>query len=44
MFPDRIDRMILDGAVNPHDYYNGWYYAPLSHPFVFSTTDQEQLG
>ncbi|GAB1312412.1 Peptidase S33, tripeptidyl-peptidase [Madurella fahalii] len=24
MFPDRIDRMILDGVLNPHEYYNAW--------------------
>ncbi|KAG5205921.1 Tap domain-containing protein [Trichophyton interdigitale] len=24
MFPDRIDRMIIDGVVNFHDYYNGY--------------------
>lgn len=23
MFPDRIDKMILDGVVNPHLYYHG---------------------
>lgn len=23
MFPERIDRMIIDGVVNFHDYYNG---------------------
>jgi pimeloyl-ACP methyl ester carboxylesterase len=22
MFPDRIDRMIIDGVVNPHEWYN----------------------
>lgn len=22
MFPERIDRMILDGVLNPHEYYN----------------------
>lgn len=25
MFPDRIDRMVLDGVLNPHEYYNAWY-------------------
>ncbi|EFE37774.1 proteinase, putative [Trichophyton verrucosum HKI 0517] len=24
MFPERIDRMIIDGVVNFHDYYNGY--------------------
>ena len=23
MFPDRIGRMVLDGVLNPHEYYNG---------------------
>ncbi|GAM85437.1 hypothetical protein ANO11243_034440 [Dothideomycetidae sp. 11243] len=23
MFPDKIDRMVVDGVVNPHDYYAG---------------------
>jgi pimeloyl-ACP methyl ester carboxylesterase len=23
MFPDRIDKMVLDGVQNPHEYYNG---------------------
>lgn len=23
MFPDRIDKMILDGVLNPHDFYHG---------------------
>lgn len=22
MFPDRINRMVLDGVLNPHEYYN----------------------
>ncbi|KAF5501858.1 putative hydrolase [Colletotrichum aenigma] len=24
MFPDRIDRMVLDGNLNGHEYYNAW--------------------
>ena len=23
MFPERIDRIVLDGVMNPHQYYNG---------------------
>lgn len=22
MFPDRIDRIVIDGVMNPHEYYN----------------------
>jgi hypothetical protein len=29
MFPDRIDKMILDGVQNPQEYYNGNVYVPL---------------
>ncbi|KAM0329278.1 hypothetical protein ACHAQA_004583 [Verticillium albo-atrum] len=25
MFPDRIDKMVIDGVVNPHDWYNSPY-------------------
>jgi hypothetical protein len=25
MFPDRMDKLILDGVVNPHDYYQNTY-------------------
>ncbi|KAL2868904.1 alpha/beta hydrolase [Aspergillus lucknowensis] len=24
MFPDRVDRLILDGVLNPHEYFNGY--------------------
>lgn len=24
MFPDRIESMLLDGIVNPHEYFDGW--------------------
>ncbi|TPX08569.1 uncharacterized protein E0L32_009908 [Thyridium curvatum] len=24
MFPDKIDRMVLDGVLNPHEYFNGF--------------------
>ena len=24
MFPDRMDKLILDGVVNPYQYYNDW--------------------
>ncbi|KAH0422352.1 nedd8-like protein [Colletotrichum camelliae] len=24
MFPDKIDRMVLDGNINGHEYYNAW--------------------
>ncbi|KAH8898034.1 TAP domain-containing protein [Thozetella sp. PMI_491] len=24
MFPDRVDKVILDGVVNPHEYYHGY--------------------
>ncbi|KIW20228.1 hypothetical protein PV08_00803 [Exophiala spinifera] len=24
MFPDRVDKMVLDGNVNVHEYYSGW--------------------
>ena len=23
MFPERVDRMLLDGVMNVHEYYNG---------------------
>lgn len=23
MFPDRMDKVILDGVMNPHEYYHG---------------------
>jgi len=32
MFPDRIDRMILDGIVNVHEYFHDWYVIPLVKP------------
>ncbi len=25
MFPDRMDKVILDGVVNPHEYYQNKY-------------------
>jgi pimeloyl-ACP methyl ester carboxylesterase len=28
MFPDKVDRMIIDGVLNPHEYYAG-RYVPL---------------
>jgi pimeloyl-ACP methyl ester carboxylesterase len=30
MFPDRIDKMVLDGVQNPQEYYNGLRYALAS--------------
>lgn len=29
MFPERIDKMILDGVQNPHEYYHAHAYAFL---------------
>ncbi|KAF1949635.1 alpha/beta-hydrolase [Byssothecium circinans] len=29
LFPDRIDRMVVDGVVNIHDYTEGWEYDNL---------------
>jgi pimeloyl-ACP methyl ester carboxylesterase len=29
MFPNRIDKMILDGVQNPHDYYHSLAYVPF---------------
>ena len=28
MFPDRIDRMVLDGVLNPHEYFHGLFVGP----------------
>ncbi|PSN71883.1 alpha/beta-hydrolase [Corynespora cassiicola Philippines] len=28
MFPDRIDKLVLDGVVNPHEYSTGWEFDP----------------
>jgi hypothetical protein len=28
MFPEKIDKMILDGVQNPHQYYNSPAYVP----------------
>ncbi|KXX79857.1 Carboxylesterase A [Madurella mycetomatis] len=39
MFPDRIDRMILDGVLNPHEYYNAWYDACSHMPFGSTGAD-----
>lgn len=36
MFPERIDKVILDGVVNPHEYYQN-QYIPFS-PFATSLT------
>ena len=30
MFPDRIGKMILDGVLNPHEYWHSLYEHPLS--------------
>lgn len=24
MYPDRIDKMVIDGVVNPYEYTDGW--------------------
>lgn len=32
MFPGRIDRMVLDGIVNVHEYFNDWLV--VSHPYA----------
>ncbi|KAJ4305782.1 hypothetical protein N0V90_001314 [Kalmusia sp. IMI 367209] len=29
MFPERIDKMVIDGVVNPHQYTEGWEYDPV---------------
>lgn len=29
MFPDRIDKLILDGVMNPHEYYHSLAYVML---------------
>ncbi|OAG09644.1 alpha/beta-hydrolase [Paraphaeosphaeria sporulosa] len=29
MFPERIDKMVIDGVINPHDYTEGWEYEPI---------------
>lgn len=26
MFPERIDKLIIDGVQNPHEYYHAWAY------------------
>lgn len=26
MFPDKVDKVILDGVQNPHEYYNAYAY------------------
>lgn len=30
MFPDRMDKIVLDGVVNPHEYYAGLYEEELT--------------
>jgi hypothetical protein len=25
MFPQKVDKLVLDGVANPHDYYSGLY-------------------
>lgn len=25
MFPERVDKVVLDGNINVHEYYSGWY-------------------
>ena len=34
MFPDRIDKLILDGVQNPHEYYHAQAYVPLHLVYV----------
>lgn len=29
MFPDRIDKMVIDGVINPVEYTNGWSVIPF---------------
>ncbi|KAF1808026.1 hypothetical protein P152DRAFT_510068 [Eremomyces bilateralis CBS 781.70] len=36
MFPDRMDRVILDGVLNPHEYYH-----TLEEPQQYADTDEE---
>lgn len=26
MFPDKVDKVVLDGVQNPHEYYNAYAY------------------
>lgn len=31
MFPDKVDKVVLDGVQNPHDYYHSYaYVVPIS--------------
>ena len=32
MFPDRMDKVLLDGVMNVHEYYHGLY---VNHFFYF---------
>ncbi|KAF2265018.1 alpha/beta-hydrolase [Lojkania enalia] len=29
LFPDRIDKMVIDGVINPHEYVDAWEYDPI---------------
>jgi pimeloyl-ACP methyl ester carboxylesterase len=31
LFPDRIDKMVIDGVVNLHEYTDGWEYEPVPY-------------
>jgi pimeloyl-ACP methyl ester carboxylesterase len=31
MFPDKIDKLILDGVQNPHEYYHAFAYEGPTH-------------
>lgn len=32
MFPDRVDRIIIDAVLNPHNYWHYQYAFPLYNP------------
>lgn len=47
MFPDRIERMVLDAVLNPHEYRDGWYGAVnslMQHELIVTHREPEALS
>jgi hypothetical protein len=40
MFPHRIDRMVLDGVVNFHEYFNAWYVLKCALALITRLTNR----